>query len=82
MGTPQYHTWLKFYQDSTVTTADDALCSLWQTSLIDEAARDDLKANVVYTETRPIEELEDEAIISGKLREIMQNSDLDAVTSR
>ncbi|KAI6176691.1 Dual specificity phosphatase, catalytic domain protein [Aphelenchoides bicaudatus] len=79
---PQYHNWLQFYQDSAIATADDALCSLWQTSLLDEAMRDDLKAtaNIVYTES--IAELEDEAIISGKLKEIMQNSDLDEVTSR
>lgn len=77
-----FHTWLLFYQDPSFATTDDAFMSMWQTSLVDEAALDDLKASVVYTETRPPTEIENETIISGKLRQIMQSVDLDEVTSR
>lgn len=82
-GAPSYHNWLIFYQNSALATSDDYLCSSWQTSIIDEAARDDLKATVVCnSESRSPAEMEDEAIISAKLRQIMETEDLDEVTSR
>jgi protein phosphatase slingshot len=81
-GTQQFHNWLLFYQNPSFATTDDAISSLWQTSLIDESALDDLKASVIYTESRSAEVIEDETIISNKLRQIMQSVDLDEVTSR
>ncbi|KAI6235754.1 Dual specificity phosphatase, catalytic domain protein [Aphelenchoides besseyi] len=75
--------WLMFYQDPVFSTTEDALCSQWHVSLVDEAMQNDLKASVNYIpDSQDAELLENEAFISSKLRQIMQSVDLDEVTSK
>jgi protein phosphatase slingshot len=75
----QYHNWLLFYQQ--FATTDDSLCVQWQTSLVDEDA-ESLKETVDYSpEKRSPAEMEIEAMISKKLRQIMRSVDLNEVTT-
>ncbi|KAI1708832.1 dual specificity phosphatase, catalytic domain-containing protein [Ditylenchus destructor] len=76
------HQWLNYYQG--YLTKEDSISVQWQFSMIDDAAKGDIKASTVPSglSNRTDREMESESRIRSHLKQIMQSVDLDAVTSK